>query len=278
MITTNRGESLITVLIAVGISGILAMVMASLFDNSQKQQKGVEIKYETTNIAEQIRSILSNSDNCVRTFVLDATGTQRDLIVDPQDASTTWRVDFPTGFKINYWGQDDSHTYILTPSDYGVGPVINNQVQLNLYVKNYRSVTHSMVLVARFSKLLGNYMGADRIIEIPLYVRLTTTGTPKLEWCVAQESADKQVSTLRIKAGNVDNFTLPDNPREGDVVMVNRADGSALWTSTTTKLPSGVSGGGVPTKINGDLGPLTLDQDIGFTLMYVGETLGWVIQ
>lgn len=72
--SSQRGFSLVQVLVAVAIMGGLALVMMQMTDNQIKQQKTIELKVESGDVATIIRQTLTDREACESTFVGMAPG------------------------------------------------------------------------------------------------------------------------------------------------------------------------------------------------------------
>ena len=84
----QKGFSLVEVMIAAGIMGVMAVFFYKFFADSMKQQKTVMMKMEEGNLINEIRILLMNMDNCSETLEgqrlnLDVTG--KDNLDEPID-------------------------------------------------------------------------------------------------------------------------------------------------------------------------------------------------
>lgn len=69
MLNNNRGMSLVSVLMAIGMTGILAMVLMGLMDKQGKQQKKAVIDGELNEIFAQFVRIINQKSSCGATFI-----------------------------------------------------------------------------------------------------------------------------------------------------------------------------------------------------------------
>lgn len=69
LLKTQKGFSLVQVMVAVGIMGGLALAMMQMTDNQIKQQKTMELKAETGDVANIIRQTLNDKEACEATFI-----------------------------------------------------------------------------------------------------------------------------------------------------------------------------------------------------------------
>ncbi len=111
ILRTNRGFSLVQVLIAIGMTGILSAILMNLTEQQTKQQKKAVVDGEMNEVITQIRSILSNEDSCNATLVnkkrdqdflrLMTTNKTGTLIYEEVDGDPD---EFFRGTKINFIG------------------------------------------------------------------------------------------------------------------------------------------------------------------------------
>lgn len=64
----QKGFSLVEVMIAAGIMGVMAVFFYKYFADQMKQQKTVMLKMEEGNLLNEIRLLLMNQSNCAETF------------------------------------------------------------------------------------------------------------------------------------------------------------------------------------------------------------------
>lgn len=64
----NRGFTLVEVMIAAGIMGVMAVFFYKFFADQMKQQRTVMQRMDEYNIVNEIRLLLMNTDNCAETF------------------------------------------------------------------------------------------------------------------------------------------------------------------------------------------------------------------
>jgi hypothetical protein len=69
ILRSNAGFSLVSVLVAIGMTGILATILMNLTEQQTKQQKKAVVDGEMNEVVGQIRSIFSNEDSCNATLV-----------------------------------------------------------------------------------------------------------------------------------------------------------------------------------------------------------------
>jgi prepilin-type N-terminal cleavage/methylation domain-containing protein len=65
----KKGFSLVEVMVAAGMLGLVSLGVMKLTENQSKSSKTFETKFEVTSIVAEIRTLLSNSDSCTSTFV-----------------------------------------------------------------------------------------------------------------------------------------------------------------------------------------------------------------
>jgi hypothetical protein len=64
----SSGFSLISVMVAIGLTAGLATAIMVMIDNSQKQKGSLEASYEVMNIHNEMIDLLKNFDNCTQSF------------------------------------------------------------------------------------------------------------------------------------------------------------------------------------------------------------------
>lgn len=65
----ERGFSLVSVLVAIGLTGVLSLILMSLFDRQTQQQKKMLVDAEFTEIINHIQTVLSKKESCNSTFM-----------------------------------------------------------------------------------------------------------------------------------------------------------------------------------------------------------------
>lgn len=65
----QQGFSLVELMVATGVLGLLALALSQLTTNQMKSVKTVEKKFETTTVLEDIRTVLSDQESCSATFL-----------------------------------------------------------------------------------------------------------------------------------------------------------------------------------------------------------------
>lgn len=68
-VTNFRGFSLVSVLIAIGLTGVLGMILLNLFDRQTQQQKKMLVDSELTEVINHIQTIMSKKESCNSTFM-----------------------------------------------------------------------------------------------------------------------------------------------------------------------------------------------------------------
>ncbi|MBK26713.1 MAG: hypothetical protein CME70_22120 [Halobacteriovorax sp.] len=84
----QKGFSLVEVMVAAGIMGVLSMFFYKYFTEQMKSQKTVLMKMEEANVLNEIRILLMNSTNCLETLKnqrLDANTDGIDTLEEPID-------------------------------------------------------------------------------------------------------------------------------------------------------------------------------------------------
>jgi hypothetical protein len=69
LLKTESGFSLVSVLVAIGLTGVLATILMNLSEQQARQQKKAMVDGELTEILTHFRSILSNAESCNATFM-----------------------------------------------------------------------------------------------------------------------------------------------------------------------------------------------------------------
>lgn len=64
----QRGFSLVELMVATGVLGMLALAVSQLTANQMKSSKTVEKKFEVTTVFEDIRTVLSDQESCTNTL------------------------------------------------------------------------------------------------------------------------------------------------------------------------------------------------------------------
>jgi type II secretory pathway pseudopilin PulG len=68
LLRSTRGFSLVEVMIAAGMLGLVSLGVMQLTSNQSKSTKTFETKFEVTSIVAEIRTLLSNTESCKATF------------------------------------------------------------------------------------------------------------------------------------------------------------------------------------------------------------------
>jgi type II secretory pathway pseudopilin PulG len=69
ILNNDSGMSLVGVMVAIGLTGVLALILMNLAEQQSKQQKKAEVDGEMQEIFGQFRSMIGQSDSCTSTFV-----------------------------------------------------------------------------------------------------------------------------------------------------------------------------------------------------------------
>jgi hypothetical protein len=183
LLKKNSGVGLVEVMIATGLTGIIAYVIMNLFVNANKTINTTRTSSEAQDIIGEIKSLLANTENCTSTF-----GNQG---INPQ---SPWSITSST-FSLKKHGarppspatQAQIDAWVATTTDvykvgdfFGVGKAIHikgykidEQTEVGKVI--YQISDNTALLHVLFSRNEGSYVREFERVA-PLYVEMQGTG------------------------------------------------------------------------------------------------------
>jgi type II secretory pathway pseudopilin PulG len=172
----NQGFSLPSVLVSMGLLGVLAVGVMQLSQTMTKSSKSSEVKAELVFVQNQIVQVLLSGTHCNKNF--------KDKVVPINANSTPISI---TQLKRDN-GTTDGIVAFDTTGTYGNGQIKISSMQVEGPV-NLVNNSGSITLKVTFERLAKSIVGGNRIIkEYPLYVETVVDGSDnKIVKCYSSE-------------------------------------------------------------------------------------------
>lgn len=229
LVKSQLGSSLLEVLAAMAISGIVSLAIMQMGENAQKSMTQTETDAALRLFLNgQLRPLLADSNSCRRTFnssvITDAKTSTNITDLYRSENGTTGTVVFSTTAPQDRWDAANQREFVaanswsLTSLRYRGFLSSNNVADLTLG-KCWLDVTVTRERRTATGKMFS-FGPAEKTIPIDMFCKITTAATPTIETCNAISNDDSDIWIKReVTAGGWRTYINYNGNRDDHVII-----------------------------------------------------------
>lgn len=229
LVKSQLGSSLLEVLAAMAISGIVSLAIMQMGENAQKSMTQTETDAALRLFLNgQLRPLLADSNSCRRTFhssvITNATTSTNITDLYRSENGTTGTVVFSTTAPQDRWDAGNQREFVaanswsLTTLRYRGFQSSNNAADLTLG-KCWLDVTVTRERRTATGKMFS-FGPAEKTIPIEMFCKTTTAATPTIETCNAISNDDSDIWIKReVTAGGWRTYINYNGNRDDHVII-----------------------------------------------------------